>query len=233
MRRMRNFVQSVAIGGVAFLIWQSPGNAQTPTGQDGANRAAPEPSAVSMHTGFLPYTPMAPQERFHYYVRHMFSVESVVRDAAGSGILQLTDTPAEWGQGAAGYARRFGNAYAEHILQSTSMYGLSEVLHEDNRYFRSGETGVGPRMKYALLSSVMGRHYDGTRHFSFSRVASYLIAAGVSRAWQPPSTRGVSNFAGSFGVGLGTDAGFNLVREFFPRILHSRPPVTVAAGAAH
>jgi len=233
MRRIRRFVLSITICAMAFLIGRSQGAAQTAPAQDGANRAVPAPSAVSVHTGFLPYTPMTQRERFHYYMRHMFSAESVFRDAAGAGILQLNNTPAEWGQGAAGYGRRFANAYAEHILQASSMYGLSEVFHEDNRYFRSGETGTGRRIRYALLSAVMGRHYDGTRHLSFSRVASYLIAAGVSRSWQPPSTRGPANFAGSFGVGLGTDAGFDLVREFFPRILHSRPPVTVTAGSAH
>ena len=113
------------------------------------------------------------------------------------------------------------------------MYGLGAVLHEDNRYFLSGDATTKARLKYALLSTVMGRHDDGSRHFSFSRVASYAIAAGVSRVWQPPSTNGPGSFAGSFAVGMAAEAGFNVVREFFPRILHSRPPVAYDASYAH
>ena len=163
----------------------------------------------------------------------MFSPESFLRSAAGAGIEQATNTPSEWGQGALGYARRYGNSYAEHIIQSTTMYGMGAVLHEDNRYFLSGLTSKGARLKYALMSSVMGRHDDGSRHFSISRVFSYAAAAGVSRFWQPPSTNGAGSFAGSFAVNWAADAGFNVVREFFPKILHSQPPVTLTTTAAH
>jgi len=49
---------------------------------------------------------MTQHERLHYYVRHMFSADSVVRSAAGAAILQGVDTPTEWGQGADGGVQR-------------------------------------------------------------------------------------------------------------------------------
>jgi len=219
---------------VAFVLasqWHAA--AQTNAAQSTADRAAPAALAAADQPERVPYVGQTQNERFRYYLQHMFSPESVLRAGAAAGINQAMNAPWEWGQGGIGYGRRFASAYGEHIVQSTSMYGLGTILHEDNRYFLSGETGFRPRLKYALLSTVMGMHDDGTRHFSFSRVASYGIAAGVSRVWQPPSTSGPGSFAGSFAVGIAAEAGFNVVREFFPRILHSHSPVELSQAYAH
>jgi hypothetical protein len=193
--------------------------AQTP---GAANRAA---NPTSTQAAPPAYVPITQKQRAAYYVRHMFNIESVLRAATAAGINQGLNTPREWGQGGEGYGRRFASIYGEHIIQSTVMYGASAALDEDNRYFRSGESGFGRRAKYAVESTFLARHSDGSRHFSISRMSSYAAAAGLSRLWQPPTTRGAVHAADVFGIAVGVDAGFNVAREFFPRILHSRPPV--------
>jgi hypothetical protein len=199
--------------------------AQTSIGT--ADRAQLVPPLVQPST--LQYTPLTEKERLQYYWQHMFSLESVVRAAAGAGINQMVNTPHEWGQGAEGYGYRFASNYTEHIIQSTVMYGASVALHEDNRYFRSGQSAFGARMKYAIASTFMARHDDGTRHVSFSRLSSYAAAAVLSRAWQPPSTSGPVHAADNFAIFVGVEAGFNVAREFLPGIFHSH--AAVAAGA--
>jgi hypothetical protein len=100
--------------------------AQTTDSSTAGNPSAPPtastPAANSTPAVTARYTPMTQREKLHYYVRHMFSVESVVRSAAGAAILQGVDTPAEWGQGADGYGRRFANSYGQHVMRSTLMY---------------------------------------------------------------------------------------------------------------
>jgi hypothetical protein len=160
---------------------------------------------------------MTESERFHHYLKGTFSVESAVRSAAGAGILQWTDTPSEWKQGSAGYARRYGNSYAQHIMRQTIMYGASDLLHEDNRYLRSGRSGAGARLEYAVASSLLARKDDGTRRVSYSRLGSYVAVAFISREWQPHSTNGAQNAATSFETTLGTEVGFNIAREFLPK----------------
>jgi len=167
------------------------------------------------------FKPMTRDERFHHYVSGTFSVESLVRSAAGAAILQGTNTPSEWGQGAEGYARRFGNSYAQHITRQTIMYGASDMLDEDNRYLPSGRTGAGPRLKYAIESTFLARRHDGSRRLSFSRLGSYAAVAFISREWQARSTNGAQNAATSFGTTLGSEVGFDIAREFLPSIFHS------------
>ena len=166
------------------------------------------------------FKPMTQEERFHYFLKGTFSVESLARSAAGAGILQWTDTPSEWQQGAEGYAKRYANSYAQHIMRQTIMYGASDLLDEDNRYVPSGRSGVGPRLKYAIESTFLARRHDGTRRLSFSRLGSYAAVSFISREWQPPSTNGAQNAATSFETTLGSEVGFNIAREFLPSVFH-------------
>jgi hypothetical protein len=202
--------------------------AQTNVEAGEADRAA-QPAAAVLSTRTT-YVPMTQAERLRYYFKHMFSVESVLRSSAGAGINQAMNTPSEWGQGATGYGRRFASSFGAHIVQSTVMYGTGAVLHEDNRYFRCGETGAGARLKYAILGTFRARHDDGSEHFSWSRITSYGAAAAISRAWQPPSNRGAIHAVNSFAISVGAEAGFNVAREFLPRIFHTLPSVDVTTS---
>jgi hypothetical protein len=145
-------------------------------------------------------------------------MESVLSSAAGAGISQWENSPSEWGQGAEGYARRLGNSYAIHIMQGTLMYGASSVLHEDNRYVPSGEDAFGRRLKYSIASSFLARRDDGTRRLSYSRLGSYLATAFISREWQPHSRNGAQNAWQNLEISMGATVGFNVAREFFPKI---------------
>jgi len=164
------------------------------------------------------FRPMSQAERLRYYFKSTFSVESVLSSAAGAGISQWENSPGEWGQGAEGYARRLGNSYAVHIMQGTLMYGSSSILHEDNRYIPSGETAFGRRLKYSIASSFLARKDDGARRLSYSRLGSYLAAAFISREWQPHSRNGAQNAVQSFEVAIGSTVGFNVAREFLPKV---------------
>jgi hypothetical protein len=157
---------------------------------------------------------MTQGERFHHFIAGTFSVESIVRSAAGAAILQATNTPGEWGQGSEGYARRFGNSYAQQFMRQTIMYGAADALHEDNRYMPSERTSTGARLKYAAESTFLARKDDGTRRLSYSRLGSYLAVAFLSREWQPHSTSGPGSAAMSLGTVLGSEVGFNIAREF-------------------
>src|SRR4030081_1373918 len=111
---------SIAVCAISFFLVQPSSMAQP------ATRSAA--SAASTGTTADGFPPLTQAERFHTFVTRLFSAESVLRAAAGSAILQGTDTPHEWGQGAEGYGRRFANSYSQHIIRSTLMYGTSSLL---------------------------------------------------------------------------------------------------------
>lgn len=164
------------------------------------------------------FQPLTPKERLKVYEKDLFSPFHVMMAGASAGLSQLQDVPAEWGQGAAGYARRFASYYAYAATASVLQMAGEDLLHEDNLYYGSGEQGFRKRVKYAVESSVLARSADGSRHFSISQVGSTAGAAFISRLWQPRSNDSAGDGAVSFGISMATNAGVNVLREFLPDI---------------
>jgi hypothetical protein len=185
----------------------------------------PDNNARSEVSGPPPreFAPMTHSERLSRYLLGLGDAESIFRAAASAGFAQASGTPKEWKGGAEAYGKRVGNSFAEHVINRTLQYGIAAALHEDNRYFASGETGFFRRTKYAIASAFLARHDNGSRSLSFSRFGGAAGAAFISRQWQPRSTTSAGDGAVSFGVSMGADVGINIFREFWPSVKrHSR-----------
>ena len=133
--------------------------------------------------------PITGGDRLRWYLKATISPLSFVTSAASAGFGQWRDRPKEWREGAEGYGLRFASSYGEHVVRETLMFGASSALHEDNRYVRSGESDLRPRIRYAVGSTFLARRDNGSRHLSFSRMGAFAGAALISRLWQPRSTR--------------------------------------------
>lgn len=163
--------------------------------------------------------PIGKGERFQNYVVNMAGPLAILGEAAGAGIGQWNDSPHEWGQGGEGFGRRFGSNMAYNAVRQTIMYGASEALHEDNRYFASGKSSTWARCEYALLSPAMARKRNGKRGVSISSLLGLAGAATLSLTWSPPSWQGADRAARNFGTSYASVAGVNLVREFIPDLI--------------
>jgi hypothetical protein len=199
-----------------------------PAQQNSANRTIPatQPSSNNLFVRLLrplepekTFTPLTGRERFHEYLDNTFGPYALVRDAAAAGMRQGMNSPHEWGGGAQGYGQRFANAIGFSLAQNGISYGLSAALHEDNRYFASGKTGMR-RVWHAALGSFQARHDDGSVGFSYSNVGGVLGASAVSLAWAPPSWRTASHVGQTIGFTFAGQAAFNIFREFLPDLLH-------------
>jgi hypothetical protein len=166
------------------------------------------------------FRPLSEKERTQLYVETMINPFGYIKAASSAGIDQWNDKPPEWQQGIAGYGKRYVNITAQYSIQRTFTFGLSSALHEDNRYFNSGQEGFWKRTRYALASGFMARHDDGSRHFSVSQLGGVAAGAFISRAWQPPSQRSAEDGAVSFGISMLSNIGFSEVKEFIPDIGH-------------
>lgn len=165
------------------------------------------------------FRPLTQAERNRLYFNTMINPLSFARCAFSAGIDQWSDKPSEWEQGASGYGKRFANILGQYSIQRTVTYGLGSVLHEDTRYFNSGKQGFWPRTGYALSSGILARHDDGTRHFSISQVGGVAAGAFLARTWLPPSQHSAGDAAVSFGITMGSNIGFGVVKEFLPDLL--------------
>ena len=104
------------------------------------------------------------------------------------------------------------------MIRGTLEYGASALLHEDNRYVPSLDTGFLKRTRHAIASTFVARNDAGHEHFAYSRFGSAFGAAFISRIWQPPSRSGAGDAVYSFGITMANGIGWDILREFWPDV---------------
>jgi hypothetical protein len=145
--------------------------------------------------------------------RSTFGKRALAGVGAKAGVGQLRGRPRNYGGGAAGFGKRLGAGFATHAVKTTVENTVAARLHEDLHYHPSNKRGFGPRLGYALKSTVVTRSTkSGKRRPAVGRLSGHAAAGAVSQA-----ALHAGSGASTAGVGLGAEAGANVAREFWPR----------------
>jgi hypothetical protein len=107
-----------------------------------------------------------------------------------AGIDQAEDSFPEYGQGAEGYAKRFGAAYTDYF--TGNLLGnavLAGILKEDPRYFQKGTGSYTSRILWAASSTVWCKRDSGSWGPNYANVVGNLMGAAVSNLYYPASDR--------------------------------------------
>ena len=155
-------------------------------------------------------------DKFDYRVVQSFGARGFVGALFGAAIGQAEDSPHEWGEGLHGFAERYGSGLAGNLSRQTFAFVLESSFHEDPRYFPSEDRTMKYRVMNALKQVIVCKTDSGGSEFAYARVFSEFGAAQFTNVWQPRSTGSVTDgFRRGF-IGLGADAAYNLMQEFFP-----------------
>ncbi len=137
-----------------------------------------------------------------------------------AGIEQAENSYPGYHQGASGYAKRYGAAYADGV--DGNLWGnaiLPILLRQDPRYFRLGQGTFKQRLWYATLSTVRTRGDNGKWQPNYSNVGGNLIGGAISNIYYPASDRGVGLiFERGFTVTAEGALG-SLAYEFYPDVI--------------
>jgi hypothetical protein len=134
--------------------------------------------------------PLSPGQKFQLFFKSSTDPWPFLLAGVVAGIGQADDSNAEWGQGAQGYAKRFGAAYSDAFIGN--FFGnavLTVVLHEDPRYFQKGTGSFAKRVLWAASSTVWCRRDKGGWGPNYANVGGNLIGAAIARAYYPASER--------------------------------------------
>jgi hypothetical protein len=157
------------------------------------------------------------------YKRKTFGKRALAGAGVGGAVAHARNSPREWGRGVAGFGKRVGAGFAQHAVKNSIQYGVAGLRHEDLHYYRSKKRGFGPRLRHALVSTVVTRKTTtGKRTGAAGRVSGAMGSGLISRAWQPARLHTVSSGVATGGMVLGADAATNVAREFWPRGKHRK-----------
>jgi hypothetical protein len=145
--------------------------------------------------------------------------------AAAAGIEQADDQYGGYGQGAQGYGKRYGAAYAD--LVAGTFIGsaiLPSLLKQDPRYFYKGTGTTRSRLLYAIANAVICKGDNRHWQANYSNIFGNLAAGGMSNLYYPANDRGAGATFESAAIGIGATAAANVLQEFVVRKLTPKVP---------
>ena len=143
-----------------------------------------------------------------------------------AGIQQAQNDFSGYGQGAQGYAKRYGASYGDFVASTfIGSAMLPSLLKQDPRYFYKGNGAKRSRILYALANSVICKGDDGHWQANYSSILGSLAAGGISNLYYPAKDRNGARLTFENGlIGIGESAAINLLQEFFVRKLTTNAP---------
>ena len=164
--------------------------------------------------------PLTTGGKFKLFVDNSASLSTLAGAALTAGIGQAENYPEGYGQGGEGYGKRFGSAMARNA--SSEFFGtflLASMLRQDPRFFPQRDPTFGGSVKYALTRVVVTRNDDGNDVANWSGLLGPLMAEGLANAYWPEEDRNAAETFRRYGVDLGTRAGFNMLRNYWPVLI--------------
>ncbi|MGH9616657.1 MAG: carboxypeptidase-like regulatory domain-containing protein [Acidobacteriaceae bacterium] len=173
--------------------------------------------------------PLTSGQKFRLAFRTSIDPVNFIWSGAIAGIEQADDDFNEYGQGVAGYAKRYGANYSDQFI-GTMVGGaiLPSVLHQDPRYFYKGTGSIRSRALYALSTVFICRGDNGRWQPNYSNVLGTVASAGISNAYYPSNDRGLQLTIDNSLIDLALGGATALLQEFVLRSMSRGVPAATA-----
>jgi hypothetical protein len=134
-----------------------------------------------------------------------------------AGLAQANNDFPEYGQGAAGYGKRFGAGLADEA--AAGFFGtflFPSLLHQDPRYYRLGAGPFKRRLGHALIRPVLTHRDSGGRAFNWSGLLASIATSSLSNAYYPEANRGAGETFSRVAMSIPFSMIDQIVNEFGP-----------------
>jgi hypothetical protein len=177
--------------------------------------------------------PLTTGQKFKVVAQGSFDPIQIVWYAALSGISQAENSEPGFGQGAAGYGKRFGAYAADGTIENFFVGAIfPSMLRQDPRYFQNGHGSIFHRTGYAVSRIFITRTDSGHNQFNFSEIVGAGVASAISTySYHPhpgyhpgqttpyiPSDRTFDNTISVWWTQVGYDTLTLVIKEFWPDI---------------
>jgi hypothetical protein len=165
--------------------------------------------------------PLTPKQKFRLAWKTAVDPITFVGTGTYAGLEQAADRYPEYGQGAQGYAKRFGAGYADAVLGIFIGDAiLPSLLKQDPRFFYKGTGPTRSRILYALASSVICKGDNKRWQPNYSFILGSIAVGGISTLYIPAADRNrVGLVFGNALIRIGEGSLGGVLQEFvLPRL---------------
>ncbi len=169
--------------------------------------------------------PMTTRQKFSLAAHDAFDPVGFVGAGVAAGIEQANNSFAGYGQGAAGYGKRYAANFGNGLFNDYFSHAIyPTIFHQDPRYFYQGTGSNMSRLKHAASFAFVLRGDDGKATPNYSFLLGDLTAAGLSNLYYPHADRGGSLIFANAAIGIAGRAGGTILREFLLKRITTNVP---------
>jgi hypothetical protein len=162
--------------------------------------------------------PLIARQKFKLAWKSATDPVTIIGAGAISGIYQAADEFPGYGEGAEGYGKRLGAAYADIFVGT--MLGSAvfpSLLHQDPRYFYRGTGSNKSRLLYAVSNAFICKGDNKKWQPNYSNFIGSFAAGGVSYLYYPAADRSASLVVQNSLVRIAESSLAGIVQEFVLR----------------
>jgi hypothetical protein len=169
--------------------------------------------------------PLTWKQKFSLAARNSLDPVTFIGAGFGAGIEQATNTFAGYGQGAAGYSKRYAAKFVDGRSGDLLTHAVFPVLlRQDPRYYYQGSGSLKSRLMHAVSSPFVTRSDSGRTAPNYSYLLGDISSAALSNLYYPKANRGAHLVFTNAAVGLAGRVATNLIREFLSKRLTTSVP---------
>ena len=225
--------QTTAAAGQAPLASSQPPSATVQDKQDTKSTSVPNKNAGTSNDrlfytlpnfltlengGNLP--PLTTGQKFKVVARGSFDPVLYPWYGFLAAISQAENSEPGYGQGWAGYGKRYGASFADGTIENFITGAiLPSALHQDPRYFQLGQGSFMHRTLYAVSRNIITRTDAGGSQFNYSEILGGGMSAFISTySYHPSADKTISNTISVWATQYAYDTVTLVVKEFWPDV---------------
>src|SRR5215469_4572493 len=166
--------------------------------------------------------PLTAKQKFSLATRGTFDPVALIGVGVAAGMEQATNAFAGYGQGAAGYSKRYAAKFVDGRSSDFLTHAVFPALfHQDPRYYYQGSGSVKSRLVHAVGSAFVTRNDIGRTVPNYSYLLGNMCAGALSNLYYPQANRGPNLVFTNAAMGLAGRISGNILREFSKRLTTS------------
>ncbi len=160
--------------------------------------------------------PLNARQKLELSAKAWFDPSSFVIGGIIAGVWQAENTHKGFGQGAQGYAKRYGASFADYgTMLLLDKVVTTSLFKQDPRYFYRGTGSTRSRALYAISRTFVCRGDNKKDQFCYSSLINRFGTGFVTNYYYPAADRDpTGTILRNSVIGLGFDAAEHLFQEF-------------------
>lgn len=177
-----------------------------------------QPAPVAKNLDPSAYEPITMSGRARWWVHSLIGPESLAAGVFVAGYQTARNQPAVWGPHWDGFGKRYGMRMSNIGVSNAIEGGVGSLWGEDPRYFRSGDSSMGGRLRHVAMGVIEAKYRDGNYGPNFAYYIGSVSGNFISNAWRPSEQTTTGATMGRVGTGLLGKLASNAFKEFWPDI---------------